>query len=152
MSLHKEDNSMRRNYFQMLLVPCCVVMFISLAATLTAATLCVKPHHASCYSTIQAAVNHASAGDVIKVAPGNYKEYVTIGIPVSIIGQDAESTIVDATGLAHGFFVDGFDHAGLKNVTIKGLTVENADFEGILVVSASGVQIHNNVVKDNDAT
>ncbi len=125
---------------------------MSLAQALNAATLCVNPHHSGCYSTIQAAVNHASAGDVIKVAPGTYKEYVTIGIAISILGADTESTIVDAAGLAHGFFVDGFDHAGLKNVTIEGLTVENADFEGILVVSASDVTIRHNEIKDNDAT
>lgn len=150
---HKEENSMRRNYFRLLLVPCCLVMCMSVAETLKAATLCVNPHGSSgCYSTIQAAVNHASANDAIKVAAGTYKEYVTIGLPVSILGAEANSTIVDATGLAHGFFVDGFDHTGLKNVTIENFTVENADFEGILVVSASGVQIRNNVVKDNDAT
>jgi hypothetical protein len=143
---------MHKGWFRLLLIPCCVVVCMSLAETLTAATLCVNPHHSGCYSSIQAAVNHASAGDVIKVAPGTYKEYVTIGIPVSILGTSADSTIVDATGLAHGFFVDGFDHAGVTNVTIENFTVENADFEGILVVSASGVQIRNDVVKDNDAT
>ncbi|MBV8113984.1 MAG: right-handed parallel beta-helix repeat-containing protein [Silvibacterium sp.] len=125
---------------------------MSLAETLTAATLCVNPHHSGCYSTIQAAVNHASANDVINVAPGTYKEYVTIGIPVSILGAERESTIVDASGLAHGFFVDGFHHAGLKKVTISGLTVENADFEGILVVSASNVTIRDTEILNNDAS
>jgi parallel beta-helix repeat protein len=124
---------------------------MALAQTLAAATLCVNPHHSGCYSTIQAAVNHASANDVIKVAAGTYKEYVTIGVPLSIFGADRESTIVDAGGLPHGFFVDGFDHAGLKNVTISGFTVENAEYEGILVVSASDVTIRDNEINDNDA-
>jgi hypothetical protein len=48
--------------------------------------------------------------------------------------------------------VDGFDHPGLKQVTITGLTVENADFEGVLVVSASDVTIQDNSVINNDAT
>lgn len=125
---------------------------MSLTPALAAATLCVAQHAPGCYSTIQAAVNHASANDVIRVAPGTYKEYVTVGIPVSILGAGAKSTILDATGLPHGFFVDGFDHAGLSNVTISGFTVENAQFEGILLVSASNVTIRRNDIDNNDAT
>jgi Right handed beta helix region len=141
------------NRFRLLLIPCCAILSMSLAPTLTAATLCVDAHRSPpCYSTIQAAVNHASADDVIKVAPGTYKEYVTIGIPLSILGADRESTIVDAAGLAHGFFIDGFDHPALSNVTIAGLTVENALFEGILVVSASHVTIRDNDINDNDTS
>ncbi|MBV8282734.1 MAG: hypothetical protein JO347_11845, partial [Candidatus Eremiobacteraeota bacterium] len=151
-SLHNEENSMRKSCFHLCLILCCVVMCVSLAQSLGAATLCVNPHSSACYSTIQAAVDHASANDVINVAQGTYKEYVTIGIPVSIFGAERESTIVDASGLAHGFFVDGFHHAGLKNVTIAGLTVENADFEGIVVVSASDVTISNNESLNNDAS
>jgi len=143
---------MCKSCFRLLLIPCCVVICVSLTQTLTGATLCVDPHQFGCYSTIQAAVNAASPNDVIKVAAGTYKEYVTIGIPLSLIGEDTESTIVNAAGKAHGFFVDGYDHAGLKNVTIEHFTVENADFEGILVVSAADVQIRHNEVKDNDAT
>ncbi len=140
------------NRFRPLLIPCCVVLYMSLAQTLAAATLCVNPHRSGCYATIQAAVNHASAYDVISVAAGTYKEYVTVGIPVSIVGAGAESTIVDAANLPHGFFVDGFDHHGLAEVTIAGFTVENALFEGILVVSASQVTIRNNHINDNDTS
>src|ERR1700757_361496 len=144
MSFRKKENSMSKGCFRLLLIPCCVIVCMWVAESLTAATLCVNPHNSGCYSTIQSAVNHAAAGDVIKVAPGTYKEYVTVGIPISILGASADSTIVDAAGLPHGFFVDGFDHGGLKNVTIAGFTVENADYEGILVVSASSVIIRDN--------
>lgn len=137
-----------------LLIPCCIALYLAAASAAAAATLCVQSshQHAGCYASIQAAVNHASPGDVVHVAPGNYKEFVTIGIPVSIIGENNESTIVDATGLPHGFFVDGVDNAGLSNVTISGLTVENALFEGILVVSASNVTIRHNQINDNDTS
>ena len=62
------------------------------------------------------------------------------------------ASIIDATGLAHGIFVDGFDHPGLKQVTITGLTVENALFEGVLVVSASDITIQDNSIINNDTT
>jgi len=135
------------------LIPCCAVLFAVFSQSVAAKTLCVNPAGSyPCYSKIQVAVNHASANDLIKVAPGTYKESVTIGIPLSIIGADAESTIVDATGLAHGFFVDGFDNPGLTNVTIAGFTVESAMFEGILVVSTSNITIRDNHINNNDAS
>ncbi len=135
------------------LMLCCVILFPVFSQTATAGSLCVNPTGShGCYSTIQAAVNHASANDVIKVAHGTYTEQVTIGIPLSILGEDADRVTVDATGLAHGFFVDGFDNPGLANVTIAGFTVENAMFEGIIVVSASNVTIRNNHINNNDAS
>jgi hypothetical protein len=141
---------MSRTRFVVSLLACCV-LFAAFCQTTAAWTLCVNPAGSNgCYSKIQDAVNHASANDVIEVGPGTYKEYVIIGKPVSIIGAGAESTIVDATNLPHGFFVDGFDHPGLKNVTLAGFTVENAMFEGIVVVSAWDVVIQDDHVINND--
>ena len=62
----------------------------------------------------------------------------------------SNSSVIDATGLPHGIFVDGFDHPGLNNVTIAGIKIENALFEGLLVVSARDVTIRGNEVVDND--
>jgi hypothetical protein len=133
------------------LIVVCAVAFGAVCQTAAAASLCVKPGGTGgCYATIHAAVSHASAYDVIHVKPGTYKEFVTIGIPLSVLGDGAGDTIIDATGLAHGIFVDGFDNPGLRNVTIAALTVRNAEFEGILVVSASDVIVRNNHILDND--
>lgn len=144
---------MKLGRFRPWLIPCCAVLFTAMCQTATAKTLCVNPSGAlGCFATIQTAVIHASANDLIVVAPGTYKEEVTVGIPVSIIGFGADVTIVDATGLAHGFFVDGYDNPGLDGVTIAGFTVKNALFEGILVVSASDVTIRDNHIVNNDAT
>ena len=127
----------------------CTVLVLSCSAA--AATLCVNPQGShGCYSKIQMAVNNAHAHDVINVAPGTYQEEVDIGIPLSLIGAGASSTTIDASGLAHGIFVDGFDHSGLGDVTVAGFTVRNALYEGILVVSASDVIIRDNSVLDND--
>jgi len=116
-----------------------------------AASLCVSPGGTGgCFSTIQGAVSSASPHDVIHVRPGTYKEFVTISIPLSVLGDGAGNTTIDATGLAHGIFVDGFDNPGLRDVTIAGLTVRNAQFEGILVVSAWDVIVRDNHILEND--
>lgn len=129
------------------------ILVASLCQSGTAATLCVNPNGThGCYSTISAAVGHANAGATITVGPGTYREDVVIGIPLVLIGAGANSTIIDATNLANGVFVDGFDHPGLSRVVVAGFTVENAQFEGILVVSATKVSVGYNDVKNNDAS
>jgi hypothetical protein len=129
----------------------CLVLSAALSQAVSAATLCVNPAGShGCYATIQAAVNHASAYDVIHVGAGTYAEEVTIGIPLSLVGEDAVKSIINAKDLPHGIFIDGFDNAGLGDVTISGFTVENAAYEGILVVNATDVTIRGNRVLDND--
>ena len=132
-------------------VVCCALVFVMCSQPATANTLCVTPGGSVfCFATIQSAVNAAAPNDVIKVAPGVYQEDVTIGKSVSLLGAGDDPSVIDATGLPNGVFVDGFDHPGLSNVTVAGFTVKNAQFEGILVVSASDVTIRDNHVTDND--
>jgi nitrous oxidase accessory protein NosD len=129
----------------------CVALSAALSQAVSAETLCVNPSGLhGCYRSIQAAVSHARAHDVINVAAGTYAEEVTIEVPLALIGEDAAKSTIDATNLPHGIFVDGFDHRGLADVVISGFTVENAEYEGILVVDATDVTIRRNRVLDND--
>jgi parallel beta-helix repeat protein len=122
-------------------------MFQSAAA----ATLCVNPSGTNgCYSHIQAAVDAASVGDTIQVASGTYRESVTIGKSLSLLGANASSTIIDATGLPTGINVDGLDNAGLANVVISGFTIENAKYEAIVVTNASNVTVWGNSIVNNN--
>ena len=126
---------------------CCGALYAN------AATLCVNPDGSSgCSSTITAAVNAASPGDTISIAPGTYAEDVVIKQSISLIGSN-RATIIDASGLANGIFIDGMASApavGVSNVVISGITVRNANFEGILVANASDVTLTDNLVTDND--
>ena len=122
-----------------------------ISSVCAAKTLCVAPGgNSGCYSTISAAVAAASPHDTIKVKPGTYAEDVRIGKSLSLVGDNRENTIVDATGLANGFYVDGLDNPGLRSVVITGFTVRNANFEGILVTNSADVTIWGNNVTGND--
>lgn len=117
----------------------------------TAKTLCVNPAGSNgCYKTIQSAVNAASSYDVIKVAKGVYAEDVTIGRPLSLIGAGANSSVIDATNLANGILADGLNNPGLHDVIIAGFTVKNALYEGVLLLSATGVVVRDNSIINND--
>jgi parallel beta-helix repeat protein len=92
----------------------------------------------------------ALANDTINVAAGTYKEDVVIGKALSLIGANPKNTVIDAAGLSNGIYIDGLDNSGLSNVVVTGFTVENANYEGILVTNASGVNISGNIVAQND--
>jgi Right handed beta helix region len=125
-----------------------------------AATLYVKPGGATgTYSTIGAAVLRAQMDytdngtvDIIEVAPGTYMEQVKIETPLSLVGAGSGRSIINALGLANGIYIDGIDapKPRLSNVSVSGFTIENADFEGVLVTNASFITIAENEVINND--
>ncbi|HEU4616526.1 MAG TPA: right-handed parallel beta-helix repeat-containing protein [Gammaproteobacteria bacterium] len=92
----------------------------------------------------------ASPGDTIRVAKGTYAEDVVIGKSVALLGSGNGGTVIDARGLANGINVDGYGHPDLSHVIVRGFTVRNANFQGIVVTNASDVQISENRVTDND--
>jgi parallel beta-helix repeat protein len=130
---------------------CSLTLLATMSQTSAAKTLCVAPGASKpCYSKIQLAVNAASNNDLINVAAGTYKEDVVVGKSLSLIGAGAGFSVINASGLANGILIDGYDNPGLHNVTVAGFTVKNALYEGVLVISASDVRILNNSILDND--
>jgi parallel beta-helix repeat protein len=141
-----------------------LLVAVGLAATsgmrASAATLCVNqnPRSGCPYATIGAAVAAAGSGDTIRVSAGRYAEDVHIVQSVYLIGAGAKWTTIDANGLANGIFIDGINGAPtitpgnntLIAVTATGFTVQNANFEGILVANASNVALWGNRVKGNN--
>jgi parallel beta-helix repeat protein len=57
---------------------------------------------------------------------------------------------ISALNKPNGIYVDGLDNPGFSRVLVTGFTIENANFEGILVTNASLVTIWQNEVIDND--
>ena len=116
-----------------------------------AATLCVAPGGASgCAATIPDAVAAASPGDTIFVHHGTYYGQVTIDKPLSLVGEQRENTIIDASGAPNGVNVDGYHNPGLARVTVSGFTIRNAQTEGLFVTNASWISLASNDVVNND--
>jgi parallel beta-helix repeat protein len=72
------------------------------------------------YSTIQAAIDDASDGDVIQVANGTYQQTATLNINkgLSIIGESESGVIIDVTAAtSYGI------HIQASNVTLQNFTV-----------------------------
>jgi len=88
--------------------------------------------------------------DTINVAPGIYMEDVIIRTPLALVGAGRGQSIINAMSLSNGIYIDGLDNPGLSKVVVTGFTIENANFEGILVTNASFVTIWLNEVVNND--
>ncbi|MDE3186815.1 MAG: right-handed parallel beta-helix repeat-containing protein [Acidobacteriota bacterium] len=126
------------------------VAVVGMVQPAAAATLCVGAGGVNCYATIGAAVAQATAGDTIQVSQGIYHEDVVIGKPLSLIGKNAANTIIDATGMSNGIYIDGLDNSGLAHVIVSGFTVRNANFEGILMTNVSDSAVWGNELTGND--
>ncbi|HYL34977.1 MAG TPA: right-handed parallel beta-helix repeat-containing protein [Bryobacteraceae bacterium] len=132
------------------LVAACAVLAAGGWQSARAAILCVSQTGASgCQTTISAAVASAAPGDTIQVGAGTYKETVTITQSQSLIGAGSSTTIIDATNLPNGIVVNNSAGA-ISGVVITGFTVQNANFQGIVVENASAVTIWNNQVLNNN--
>jgi parallel beta-helix repeat protein len=83
------------------------------------------------FSTINAAVTAAAAGDTVVVCAGTYKEDIAVAKALTLSGQGAT---IDATGLDNGVKISA------SNVTVTGFTVENATGEGILAQQPNPVK------------
>jgi len=72
------------------------------------------------YSKIQDAIDNASDGDTVFVYEGVYYEWVNIEKPLTLQGQDKETTHIDAT-----YNYDRLIEISTSFVTIDGFTLEN---------------------------
>src|SRR5947209_10585174 len=109
-------------------------------------------------STIQAAVDAAQPGDIIIVPPGTYRESVRVlKNNIAIVGP--ESAIIDASGFDNGIHVGAEIFApaqnpvcpatAVQNFTVIGLTVRNAEYNGIFLSGVNGYVIARGRYIDN---
>ncbi|MEW6249230.1 MAG: HYR domain-containing protein [Planctomycetota bacterium] len=105
-----------------------ILTLVALAAGVHAADLYVNPDgncggQTPCFTTIQAAIDAASAGDTIHVAAATYEQALVINKAVRLLGAGRTVTIIDATGAAAAIAVDIQEPGG--DVTFDGFTVKS---------------------------
>jgi parallel beta-helix repeat protein len=84
-------------------------------------------------TTIQAAVDAASPGDIVSVRPGTYRENVLVAKP-GITIEGSREAVLDGTGLAGdtGILVGPVPSVtGIEGFAISGLTIQNYRQNGI---------------------
>ena len=95
------------------------------------------------FDNITIAALAVSSGGTIYVNSGTYEAFQVIDKPVSIIGQDKYTTIIDANG---GQWAAALWSAGGSNVS--GFTIKNSE-KGIWILLSWDVSIFDNIITDN---
>ena len=96
------------------------------------------------YTSIQAAVDNASEGDVILVWDGIYFENITINKTLEIRGNHSSATILNGIG-QDNTVVTIF----ANNVSFSGFTIQQGNFLGINIVGSQNVIVTENIVTNN---
>lgn len=92
------------------------------------------------YTSIQSAIDAANPGDTIFVYIGTYYESIVIDKSIDLIGEDKETTIIDAEKNGHVVVI-------LSNyVTVDGFTVRNGD--SYLGFKLDGSIASNNIIRN----
>ncbi len=135
----------QRSHLLLLWVGVIFALAVTLVFTFNAqaANICVNTGGTNgCYSSIQAAINAASAGDTITVEAGTYNEDITIDKSVTLVSASgAASTIISGTS---GNTVITIQADG---VTIDGFTIKSGRF-AVYANDHSNITIRNNIITD----
>ncbi len=143
---------------------------LTLLPDVRATTLYVGGAGPGNYTTIQAAIDDASPGDIVHVYNGTYYENVVVNKTLSLVGENRSTTIIDGSGLndvirvrSDWVNVTGFTmtNAGLdwyragievgasSNCSIWGNEVATGNNVGIWLSSARDCRISSNFVRSN---
>jgi len=121
-----------------------------MVGSLRAATYTVDDDGPADFSTIQAAINAASSGDIIYVFPGVYKEQVIMKDGVNLFGAGPDVTVIDGGGVydqvvtfsgSTGTIISGFKITGSSSYPLWTTS-------GILC-SSGPLIIQNNIITEN---
>jgi parallel beta-helix repeat protein len=97
------------------------------------------------YTSIQAAIDDASTGDIIYVFNGTYHENIVIKKSIKLIGENKNSTVIESAGDTN--VVSLLNHRiTITNFTIKGKKTSTSI--GIKTISNNNI-ITNNIIRDN---
>lgn len=98
------------------------------------------------FSTIQEGIDHANEGDTVYVQSGIYYENIVIDTPISLVGENNLSTIIDGRDVGNVIKIN------VDGVLIKGFTIQHSGLTYPLSginLSANFIDITGNIIMKN---
>jgi len=97
------------------------------------------------YSSLQEAINNATAGDTIRVAIGIYAETITIDKPITLEGENKTTTIITNNYTSYHTIT-----IKTSNIRIRDFTIKNGYYAIFCSqTSIRNLTIQNNIISDN---
>jgi hypothetical protein len=117
-----------------------------------AATYMVCPSGCD-YSSIQAAVDAAAAGDTILIGAGTYSENLDVDKGLTLSGAGPELTIIDGNNTERVLWTEAYpNEAAANGITLSGVTVQNgASSDGAGITNFGHLTLDNSRVISNTA-
>lgn len=127
-------------------LPLFMALLLTASSDLGAATIEVPGD----FSTIQAGINAAGAGDTVSVAPGTYIEEIFMRDSVLVrSGQGAQVTTIEGNGMRRLVNFDNVRDATLEGFRLRyGISLWHPGGAGILMVNATG-RVADSVIESN---
>jgi len=120
------------------------VCFDTITMSARATTLYVGGSQPGNYSTIQEGINDALPGDTIYVYAGTYEGDLVIDKTLTLLGEDKNTTIIDATSRIYGILINYANY-----VNISGFTIEGANTYNIRLFPSNHSHIYDNILKNS---
>jgi parallel beta-helix repeat protein len=99
------------------------------------------------YTTIPAALIDAMPGDTVFVYSGTYSSSFEVDIPLTLVGENADTSVIEGTGPSHVIRVTS------SWVNISGFTITSSGFDpipaGVEIRTADNCNISNNIILGN---
>jgi parallel beta-helix repeat protein len=138
---------MKRNH-GILLIGAVLLVFCAFVGTASSATTWyVDDDGGADFTTIQDAINAATAGDTIIVRDGTYNESVDVTTSLTIRSENGAAYCIIDAGSGSAFHWNGLGASGIDYVSISGFTVTGGDW-GIILSDTAYNNIANNIVTD----
>jgi len=103
------------------------------------------------YTKIQEAIDIASNGDFIFVFAGIYYENILIYKSLYLIGENAETTIIDGQGIKEVVIITA-DFVTIERFTIQNSSLDVSKITAGITVKSNHTSISNNIIVDNNET
>ncbi|MFZ1326071.1 MAG: right-handed parallel beta-helix repeat-containing protein [Candidatus Contendobacter sp.] len=112
------------------------------------------------YSTIQAAVNIAISGDIIRIQPGIYNESVTIldkqKSGITLEGVDKKTTIINPNGSNRGISILITNNVTVRNLTVTKGNPKSSPYSptiggGIFVDGSNNIKAYSCIIANNNS-
>jgi len=95
------------------------------------------------YSSLQGAINNATANAIIRVSARNYTENITIDKPIVLEGENKTTTVISHNASYYTITLNA------DNVRIRDFTVKNGYYAIFCSAAHFNITIENNIISDN---